>query len=60
MSGRRSAFKQEDATRALKAAVAAGLNPTGFKVGPDGVIHVTFGDAAGAALRNPLDRVLGQ
>lgn len=43
MSSRRSAFKQADASRALRAAVAAGLKPSGYTIAPDGSIHVDFG-----------------
>ncbi|EQB05231.1 hypothetical protein L286_08405 [Sphingobium sp. HDIP04] len=41
---RRAAFKQADATRALRAAVAAGLKPTGYRLDPTGGIEVMFGD----------------
>lgn len=43
---RRAAIKQVDATRALKAAVAAGLKPTGYRIEPSGAIEVHFSDAA--------------
>lgn len=44
MTGRRSSFKMADATRALKAAVAAGLKPTAYRLEPTGAIEVTFSD----------------
>ena len=51
---RRAAFKQADATRALRAAVAAGLKPSGFRVDPaTGAIEVQFGKEAGTG--NVLD-----
>ena len=56
--GRRSAFKQGDAAKALKAAVDAGLTPIGYTIAPDGSIKVEFGDGAPPARRNPLDRFL--
>lgn len=43
---RRAAVKQLDATRALKAAVAAGLKPTGYRIEPSGAIEVHFSEAA--------------
>jgi hypothetical protein len=59
MTTRRSAFRQPDATKALKAAVAAGLKPSGYTINPDGSIHVDFGEAQ-AGSKNPLDRLLAQ
>jgi hypothetical protein len=47
MAARRASFKQADATRALKAAVAAGLKPSGYQIAPDGSIQVTFGAPTG-------------
>lgn len=44
MAARRASFKMADATRALKAAVAAGLKPTGYRLEPTGAIEVTFSD----------------
>jgi len=55
---RAAAFKQADATRALKAAVAAGLKPSGYKIEIDGAISIYFDDTPNPARRNPLDRVL--
>lgn len=50
--------KQADATRALRAAVAAGLNPSGYRIDPNGAIHVEFGKEA-ANTRNGFDEALG-
>jgi hypothetical protein len=55
---RRGTFKQADAAKALRAAVAAGLKPSGYTIAPDGSIRVEFGDGCPAGPRNPLDRVL--
>jgi hypothetical protein len=47
MLARRASFKQADLTRALRAAVAAGLKPSGYKINPiDGSIEVQVGGAA--------------
>ena len=55
---RRSAFKQADATRALRAAVAAGLKPTGFRLDPTGAIEVMFGEERTKSA-NTFDEVQG-
>ena len=48
MSTRRATFRQADATKALRAAVAAGLFPTGYRIDPiTGAIAVQFTDAGG-------------
>ena len=54
----RSTFKQADATRALRAAVAAGMKPSECVIGPDGAIRLVFRDAPVTGTANPLDRVL--
>lgn len=55
---RRAAFRQADATRALRAAIAAGLKPSGCTIAPDGSIKVDFDDTVARCPPNPLDRVL--
>ncbi len=57
-----STFRQQDVTRALKAAVAAGLRVTGFEIDPQGKIKVVTGNAEaqnspGAREVNEWDRV---
>lgn len=44
MSQPSARFKQADATRALRAATAAGLKPSGYKIDPSGAIIVMFSD----------------
>ena len=58
MTARRATFKQADATRALRAAVAAGLKPSGYKIDTTGAIHVSFADTLLPTGANPWDEVL--
>ena len=60
MTVRAARFKQADATRALRAAVAAGLKPSGYRIDPTGTIVVMFGEGtpAKAANCNPWDEEL--
>ncbi|MFZ2997574.1 hypothetical protein [Sphingobium sp.] len=60
MTARRAIFKQADATRALRAAKAAGFRPTGYKIDPTGAIVVMLADGASAksASANPWDEEL--
>lgn len=55
---RAAGFKQADATRALRAAVAAGMKPSECVIGRDGSIRLVFGEAPVVGTANPVDRVL--
>jgi hypothetical protein len=44
MSRPPSTFRQQDVTKALKAAVAAGLRVTGYKISAKGEIEVVIGE----------------
>lgn len=55
----RPRFRQADLVRALKAAVAAGLNPAQVVIEPTGELRIGFTDSsAPAGTGNPLDRLL--
>lgn len=54
----RAAFKQADATRALRAAMKAGLRPSECVIDPSGAIRLVFSDGAPVSTGNPLDRIL--
>ena len=56
---RRARFRQADMARALKAAVAAGMNPAQIVLEPTGEMRLIFTDSTQPdGLRNPLDRLL--
>lgn len=52
-------FKQADATRALRAAAAAGMKPSGIKITPSGEIVVMFSDDT-SGRRNSFDELIGR
>lgn len=56
---RAARFKQADATRALRAAVAAGLKPSGFRIDANGAIVVMLGDDTSEP-RNSFDTLMGK
>lgn len=56
---RAARFKQADATRALRAAVAAGLKPSGFRIDANGAIVVMLGDDTSEP-RNSFDALIGK
>lgn len=54
-------FKQADVTKALKAATAAGLRPSGCKIDPTGAIIVMIGNGNSKQdSANPWDEELAQ
>jgi len=55
--GRAAQVRQVQLTRALKAAKAAGFNPTAYSIGADGTIHVSFGGDSGTT--NSFDGLMG-
>ena len=64
MSRRPCTFKQQDVTRVLRAAAAAGIEVQRIEVGKDGKIIVVTGKAAGAETNteiaertNPWDNI---
>ena len=57
MKGRRSSFKQADAARALRAAIAAGLQPKGYTIASDGSITVSL-EAAVGTNDNSFDQIM--
>lgn len=56
MSARQSAFRQSEATKALRAAARAGLSPSGYEIAPDGTIRVMFGSGV-TERRNSFDEL---
>jgi hypothetical protein len=60
MSRTPSTFRQNDVTKALKAAAAAGLHVVGYKIDPQGKIEVVIGrpEAQDSSSTNAWDTVL--
>ena len=54
----RSTFKQADATRAMRAAVKAGLRPSECIIDSSGSIRLVFVEGGATGASNPLDRIL--
>lgn len=59
MTSRVARFKQADLTRALRAAVAAGMKPSGYRIDASGDIVVMLGNEA-IAPANSFDALLGE
>lgn len=59
MTSRAARFKQADLTRALRAAVAAGMKPSGYRIDVAGDIIVTFGGDGGSPV-NSFDALIGE
>ncbi len=57
MKAQRASFRQADAARALRAAVAAGLRPSGYTIGVDGSITVSLGEGE-AGSNNSFDQIM--
>jgi plastocyanin domain-containing protein len=56
---RAASFKQADATRAIKAAVKAGMKPSECVIDSAGTIRLVFGsDTPSPSKTNPMDRIL--
>jgi hypothetical protein len=60
MSRRPSTFKQQDVTRALRAAVAAGIEVQRVEIAKDGRIVIVASPGAAASSLDDLDRELIQ
>lgn len=59
MKSRAARFRQADLTRALRAAVAAGMKPSGCRIDANGDIVVMLGNEA-IAQANSFDALLGE
>jgi len=57
---RAARFSQADATRALRAAVNAGMKPAECIIDSSGTIRLIFSDGVAGTPTNPLDRLLPQ
>ena len=55
---RPASIRQSALTRALKAAAAAGMKPSGYTIAIDGTITVNFAAAVGGQNDNTFDKLL--
>lgn len=55
----KSSFRQIDACRALKAALAAGLVPQSYRISPEGEIIVNL-SAEGGEFQNSFDQLINR
>ena len=58
MTVRRASFKQADAARALRAAIAAGLQPGCYTISADGSITVSLISECSTAGENSFDHIM--
>lgn len=59
MTSRAPRFKQADLTRALRAALAAGMKPSGYRIDASGDIIVMLG-GEGVSPVNSFDALIGE
>jgi hypothetical protein len=55
----RASFKQADAARALRAAISAGLMPSGYTIATDGSITVNLEEGRSTSSGNTFDKLIG-
>jgi len=60
MARRPCTVNETDVRRAIRAALAAGLVVTGFKIGKDGTLAIFAGSGAPASPPDDLDRELAE
>ncbi len=57
---RAASVRQSELTRALKAAAAAGMQPSGYSIAIDGTITVNFEGHVGVPNDNSFDQIMRQ